>query len=169
MRQGTNGAFQLNVWIPDPEPERNRNNETAVRAFLSQWGPEVPADAADAKLIDFEAQCDAMIDELIGEIAAVHKLDTAEAQIRRAVHLLRQDANALPYAEVADRIASDIKHADVQLESLFEEISHFCIGVKPARGKHHIHQVGTGRDLADKFVDAIQGNPDKGAILGSEL
>ena len=61
VRAGSNGAFQLNTWIPDPEPERNVEQEAAVRAFLGQWGPEVPAEAADVPLIDFEAQCDAMI------------------------------------------------------------------------------------------------------------
>jgi len=61
VRATTNGAFQLNVWAPDPAPTRDRCNELAVRDFLGQWGPEVPADAPDKPLIDFDAQCDAMI------------------------------------------------------------------------------------------------------------
>ena len=61
VRQGTNGAFQLNFWVPDPEPHRDPEHEAAVRAFLSGWGPDVPADAGDATMPDFETQCDAMI------------------------------------------------------------------------------------------------------------
>jgi nitronate monooxygenase len=61
VRGQTNGAFQLNIWIPDPEPVRNQQNEEAVRQFLALWGPEVPAEAAEKKLINFDDQCDAMI------------------------------------------------------------------------------------------------------------
>jgi len=61
VRSGTNGSFQLNTWIPDPEPERNVIHESAVRSFLSEWGPDVPAEAADIKGADFASQCDAMI------------------------------------------------------------------------------------------------------------
>src|SRR5580704_7140596 len=34
MRAGSNGAFQLNLWIPDPPPRRDPAAENAVRAFL---------------------------------------------------------------------------------------------------------------------------------------
>ncbi|WIY24405.1 NAD(P)H-dependent flavin oxidoreductase [Parasedimentitalea psychrophila] len=61
MRAGSNGAFQLNVWIPDPDPLRDPAHEARVRAFLGQWGPEVLAKDAEAPLPDFEAQCDAML------------------------------------------------------------------------------------------------------------
>lgn len=61
MRAGSNGAFQLNIWLPDPEPTRDLQHEAAVRAFLSKWGPEVPPEAAEVALPDFEAQCEAML------------------------------------------------------------------------------------------------------------
>ncbi|MEM6303487.1 MAG: nitronate monooxygenase [Pseudomonadota bacterium] len=61
VRAGSNGAFQLNTWIPDPPPQRDAGHETAVRAFLGQWGPKVPEEAAEARGQDFEAQCAAMI------------------------------------------------------------------------------------------------------------
>src|SRR5258708_32372540 len=48
MRAGSNGAFALNLWIPDPEPRRDQATEDAVRAFLRQWGPEVSPDAGSA-------------------------------------------------------------------------------------------------------------------------
>lgn len=61
VRTASNGAFQLNIWCPDPEPARDAAHEAALRDFLGGWGPEVPTDAADAPELDFEAQCDAMI------------------------------------------------------------------------------------------------------------
>jgi nitronate monooxygenase len=55
------GRFQINLWIPDPPPPRDVANELRWREFLGAWGPEVAADAADAKPPDFSAQCDALI------------------------------------------------------------------------------------------------------------
>jgi nitronate monooxygenase len=62
VRAGTGGPFQLNLWIPDPEPVRNAENEMQVRMFLAQWGPEVPAEAGNPSLPDFNAQCQSFLD-----------------------------------------------------------------------------------------------------------
>ena len=62
VRAGSNGAFALNLWIPDPKPRRDPTAEDAVRAFLANWGPEVPREAGDATPPDFEAQCEAMLE-----------------------------------------------------------------------------------------------------------
>src|SRR4051812_4985863 len=48
VRAGSNGGFQINLWIPDPSPVRDRDAEDAVRRFLRKWGPEVPPEAGDA-------------------------------------------------------------------------------------------------------------------------
>ena len=61
MRASSNGAFQLNTWIPDPDPVRDPEHEAEVRAFLGQWGPEVSESETEGVLLDFEAQCDAML------------------------------------------------------------------------------------------------------------
>ena len=61
VRGQSNGAFQLNLWIPDPPPHRDPTHEAAVRAFLGRFGPEVPPEAADAAPPDFAAQCDALL------------------------------------------------------------------------------------------------------------
>lgn len=61
VRQESDGSFQLNTWIPDPPPVRDTANEACVRDFLSQWGPSVPEAAAEVELINFEAQCEAML------------------------------------------------------------------------------------------------------------
>ncbi len=61
FRTGSNGGFQLNLWIPDPPPARDAANERQLRAFLGRWGPEVAEDASDAGPLDFDAQCAAML------------------------------------------------------------------------------------------------------------
>lgn len=61
VRSATNGAFQLNTWIPDPAPRRDAGHEARLREFLGQWGPEVSADAADVTPPDFSEQCEAML------------------------------------------------------------------------------------------------------------
>src|SRR3954449_5496375 len=62
VRAASNGGFQLNLWIPDPKPQRDAAAENAVRSFLAKWGPEVPASAGDPTPPDFEAQCEAMLE-----------------------------------------------------------------------------------------------------------
>lgn len=62
VRAQSNGAFQINLWIPDAPPRRDAAAEAQVRAFLGQWGPDVPAEAGDAGPPDFDAQCQAMLE-----------------------------------------------------------------------------------------------------------
>ena len=61
VRSGSNGAFQINLWIPEPAPKRDPEHETRVREFLSSWGPPVPPEAGDTTLPDFAAQCEALL------------------------------------------------------------------------------------------------------------
>jgi nitronate monooxygenase len=62
VRSQSNGPFQLNLWIPEPPPIRNPDCEARVREFLGAWGPPVPPEAGDMRLLDFEAQCQALLD-----------------------------------------------------------------------------------------------------------
>jgi nitronate monooxygenase len=62
FRARSNGAVQLNLWIPDPPPVRDAEWERAVREFLGRFGPALPENAGDAPwLPDFDAQCEALL------------------------------------------------------------------------------------------------------------
>jgi nitronate monooxygenase len=61
FREGSQGEFQINLWIPEAPPARDFELERRQREFLAMWGPPVPPEAGDAMLPDFEAQCQAML------------------------------------------------------------------------------------------------------------
>jgi len=62
FRAAGGGPLQINLWIRDAEPIRNAEAETRMRAFLADWGPEVPAAAGDVALPDFDAQCETFLE-----------------------------------------------------------------------------------------------------------
>jgi nitronate monooxygenase len=62
FRKQSNGSFQLNVWIPDPEPQRDERQESKVREFLAAWGDPVPREAGDARPPDFAKQCETFLE-----------------------------------------------------------------------------------------------------------
>lgn len=62
FRSHSIGPFQLNTWVPDPPPVRNREAEEKIRSFLERWGPPVPASAADTVPPAFHAQCEAFLE-----------------------------------------------------------------------------------------------------------
>ena len=61
FRHGSQGGFQINLWIPGAPPLRDSELEKRQREFLAQWGPAVPPEAGDATPPDFAAQCHAML------------------------------------------------------------------------------------------------------------
>jgi nitronate monooxygenase len=99
VRAGSNGGFQINLWIPDPPPSRDSAAEGAVRAFLGAWGPEVAPEAGDAKPPDFAAQCEALLEAgpaIISSIMGVYSPAFVEKMKARGV---RWFANATTVAE----------------------------------------------------------------------
>lgn len=89
VRSSTNGAFQLNTWIPDPEPVRDVAHEASVRTFLNDWGPDVPIDAGDAVLVDFKDQCNAMINaspRVMSSIMGVYPPDVVAKMKAEGIH-----------------------------------------------------------------------------------
>lgn len=78
VRSATNGAFQMNLWIPDPPPLRDPAREAALRDFLGGWGPAVPAEAGNAAPPDFAAQCEALLQAapaVVSSIMGVYPAD----------------------------------------------------------------------------------------------
>lgn len=60
-RATTAAPLQLNLWVPDPPPQRDAEHEARLRDFLARFGPAVPAAAGDAVPPDFTAQCQALL------------------------------------------------------------------------------------------------------------
>ncbi|MFN3954246.1 MAG: NAD(P)H-dependent flavin oxidoreductase [Pararhodobacter sp.] len=60
FRQQSAGAFQINLWVPDPVPRRDAAQERALADFLTGFGPRpVPPDAP--LLHDFDEQFAAIL------------------------------------------------------------------------------------------------------------
>lgn len=85
VRAASNGNFQMNLWIPDPPPHRDADHEARVRAFLAQWGPDIPAEAGDATPPNFADQCQALLDIKPPVVSSVMGLYPAEfvAELKR--------------------------------------------------------------------------------------
>jgi nitronate monooxygenase len=71
FRSNSSGPFQLNVWIPDPQPARDPDAEARLRTFLAQWGPAVPAAAGDVRLPDFAAQCETFLEVAPAAVSSI--------------------------------------------------------------------------------------------------
>ena len=78
FRAQSDGEFQINLWIPGPEPKRDAELERRQRDYLAQWGPEVPEIAAEGVLPNFEAQCRAMIEARPKAISSIMGLYAPE-------------------------------------------------------------------------------------------
>jgi nitronate monooxygenase len=110
VRASSNGAFQLNLWIPDPPPKRDAASEEAVRNFLSGWGPTVQPTAGDYSGPNFDAQCDAMLEVGPPIISSIMGLYPAEFVGRMKSQQIRWFANATTVAEAK---AAEAAGADV--------------------------------------------------------
>lgn len=58
---GADAPLLINLWMPDPPPQRDAVREQALRDFLGHFGPPVDAEAADGPTIDFASQCEAIL------------------------------------------------------------------------------------------------------------
>src|SRR2546423_10629361 len=61
FRKGSQGEFQINLWIPETPPARDFELGKRQPEFLAMWGPPVAPATGDATLPDFEAQCQTML------------------------------------------------------------------------------------------------------------
>src|SRR4051794_33838327 len=78
FRAGSGGGVQLDLWIPDPPPMRDAEQELGQREFLGQWGPPVPAEAGNLALPDFGAQCEAILEAKPRVISSIMGLYSPE-------------------------------------------------------------------------------------------
>ncbi|MBM3522212.1 MAG: nitronate monooxygenase [Alphaproteobacteria bacterium] len=106
FRAGSNGGFQMNLWIPDPAPARDEADEDLVRAFLSTWGPVVPRSAGDAVPPDFEAQCEAVLDAGPAIVSSIMGLYPPGFVARMKASGIRWFATATTVAEAREAEAA---------------------------------------------------------------
>src|SRR5581483_9327967 len=106
----SSGPFQMNLWIPDPSPQRDPAHEAEVRKFLAGWGPEVPSDAGDATPPDFDAQCEALLQAAPPIVSSVMGLYPPEFVAKLKTHKIAWFANI---STVAEARAAEAAGADV--------------------------------------------------------
>lgn len=109
FRAASAGAFQLNLWIPDPEPVRDSVNEARLRDWLAQWGPAVPEAAGDVALPDFEAQCQAFLEAKPPVVTSIMGLypEAFVTELKRAGIRWFATATTLAEARAAEQAGAD--------------------------------------------------------------
>lgn len=121
FRQASRGPFQLNLWIPDPAPARDADAEARLRQFLEAWGPPVPAEAANLRMPDFEAQCEAILEIRPSVVSSIMGVFPAPFADRLKAAGIRWFAVATTLAEA--RRARDVG-ADAVVAQGFEAGGH---------------------------------------------
>jgi nitronate monooxygenase len=110
FRRGSSGEFQMNLWIPGPPPRRDIEAESRVREFLAQWGPSVPAEAGDAKLPNFDGQCQAMLSaapKAISSIMGLYPLPFV-SELKKKGILWFANATTVIEAKAAEEHGADV-------------------------------------------------------------
>lgn len=110
FRASSNGALQLNLWIPDPPPLRDAEAEARVRDFLARFGPEVAKDAGDATPPDAAAQREALLaasPAVVSSIMGLYPPDFVAALKARGI------AWFATVTTVAEALAAEQAGADV--------------------------------------------------------
>jgi len=149
VRDRSNGAFQLNLWVPDPPPKRDPAHEQEIRRFLAQWGPEVPIEAGSATPLDFSAQCDALLNAAPPIVSSVMGLYPPEYVSRLKARNITWFANI---STVAEARAAEAAGADVVVAQGMEAGGHRgCFDA--ARAEHEL--VGLFA-LLPAVVDAVR-------------
>lgn len=149
VRHNSNGAFQLNIWIPDPAPHRDPAHEGLVRKFLSEWGPEVPKEAGDAVPPNFAEQCEALLEvapPILSSIMGLYPPEFVQKMKKRGIIWF---ANI---STVAEARAAEAAGADVIVAQGAEAGGHRgCFNAQDAEAK----QVGLFA-LLPAVVDAVK-------------
>jgi nitronate monooxygenase len=112
FRSSSNGAVQLNLWIPDPPPRRDPAHEARVREFLGRFGPPVAENAGDATPPDFAAQCEALLQARPAVISSIMGLYPPEFVARMKQRGIVWFATV---TTVAEALAAEAAGADVMV------------------------------------------------------
>lgn len=109
FRAQSNGEFQINLWIPGPPPKRDAELERKQRAYMAQWGPDVPESAAEGVLPDFNAQCQAMLKARPKAISSIMGLYAPEfvSEVRARGILWFATATTVTEARTAEAAGAD--------------------------------------------------------------
>jgi nitronate monooxygenase len=110
FRAASNGAVQLNLWVPDPAPVRDPRHEALVRAFLGGWGPDVAPEAGDATPLDFAAQCEALLTAAPPIVSSVMGLYPPDFVAQLKARGIAWFANV---STLAEAVAAEAAGADV--------------------------------------------------------
>ncbi len=110
FRSSSNGAFQINLWVPDEPPVRDAAHEAAVRQVLSGLaGAEVPEAGPGPFTQDFEAQCAAMLEAAPATASSMMGLFPPEVVAAMKARGMKWIANA---TTVAEALAAQAAGAD---------------------------------------------------------
>lgn len=106
FRAASTGPFQLNTWVPDPPPARDRDAEARVRAFLATWEPEVPSSAGDVVAPAFDEQCETFLDLRPTAVSSIMGLLPSSFVARLKAHALPWFATVTTLAEAREAEAA---------------------------------------------------------------
>jgi nitronate monooxygenase len=106
FRRDSDGAFQLNLWVPDPPAVRDPDMERRQREFLSSWGPEVKPEHGQGVLPNFDAQCQAMLEARPTAISSIMGLYPAGFVAEMKARKIPWFATATTVAEARDAEAA---------------------------------------------------------------
>jgi nitronate monooxygenase len=149
VRAASNGRFQINLWIPDPAPDRNADHEAQLRDFLSRWGPAVAPNAGDASPPEFSAQFAALLEARAPIVSSVMGLYPPEFVARLKADNISWFANT---STVAEAKAAEAAGADVVVVQGMEAGGHRgCFDA----GKAEREMVGLA-SLVPAVVDAVR-------------
>jgi nitronate monooxygenase len=121
FRAASSGPFQLNVWVPDPKPQRDPAAEDRLRKFLAAWGPEVPASAADIEMPNFQEQCETFLELNPPVVSSIMGLFEPEFVKRLKAKGIRWFATATTLTEAKNAQAAG---ADAVIAQGFEAGGH---------------------------------------------
>ncbi|MCT4578849.1 nitronate monooxygenase [Donghicola sp.] len=102
------GPFQLNLWVPDQKPARDRAHETRVADFLAQWGPRPSEISADIP-VSFADQCNALIEARPAVVSSIMGIFPPEVVAQLKAKGIRWFATA---TTVAEALAAEEAGAD---------------------------------------------------------